>query len=110
MIDSPEYSWAEKLRFTKAATRSFELLYNDLVHADLHTSCRELTVPVFIAAGRHDHIAPPEVAERYFNALTAPHKQWAWFEQSGHFPQWEQPDEFNQWLIETIVPTITTRT
>jgi pimeloyl-ACP methyl ester carboxylesterase len=65
MLGSPEYSWPEKLRFTKAAIRSFELLYDDLVHADLSTSCPELAVPVFMAVGRFDRMAPPEVAERY---------------------------------------------
>jgi pimeloyl-ACP methyl ester carboxylesterase len=106
MVNSPEYSWPEKLRFTKAATRSFELLYDDLVRADLGTSCLELAVPVFMAAGRHDRMAPPEVAERYFNALTAPHKQWVWFEESAHFPQWEEADAFNQLLIETVLTTV----
>ena len=106
MIGSPEYSWPEKLRFTKAAIRSFELLYDDLVHTDLCTSCLELAVPVFMAVGRYDRMAPPEVAERYFNTLTAPHKEWRWFEESGHFPQWEQAHEFHQFIIETVLPGI----
>src|SRR3954454_3433554 len=74
MLASPEYSWPEKLRFTKAALGSFELLYDDLVRADLHRSCLDLAVPVFMAVGRYDRMAPPEVAERYFTALTAPRK------------------------------------
>ncbi len=108
MIGSPEYSWTEKLRFTKAAMRSFELLYDDLVQADLSTSCPELAVPVFMAVGRYDRMAPPEVAKRYFDALTAPRKEWVWFEDSGHFPQWEQAGEFDQFLVETVLPAVTT--
>ena len=106
MIASPEYSWSEKLRFTKAAIGSFELLYDDLVRADLNKSCPDLAVPVFMAVGRHDRMAPPECAERYFDALTAPHKEWRWFEESGHFPQWEQADEFHQFIVDTVLPTI----
>ncbi len=106
MIGSPESSWAEKLRFTKAALRSFELLYDDLVRADLSTSCPELAMPVFMAAGRYDRMAPPELAERYFNALIAPHKKWMWFEESGHFPQWEQAEEFHRFLVETVLTTV----
>lgn len=108
MISSPEYSWTEKLRFTNAATRSFELLYDDLVRADLASSCLDLAVPVFMVVGRHDRLAPPEVAEPYFNALTAPRKEWVWFDESGHFPQWEQADKFQQFLIDTVLPTIPT--
>jgi pimeloyl-ACP methyl ester carboxylesterase len=106
MIGSPEYSWPEKLRFTKAAVRSFELLYDDLVRADLFVSSLELAVPVFMAVGRYDRMAPPEVAERYFNALTAPHKELRWFEESGHFPQWEQAEEFHQFIVETVLPRV----
>jgi pimeloyl-ACP methyl ester carboxylesterase len=108
MLSSPEYSWQEKLRFTKAADRSFELLYDDLVRSDLRTSCPDLAVPVFMAAGRHDRMAPPEVAERYFEALTAPRKEWVWFEDSGHFPQWEQASTFDRLLIETVLPALST--
>jgi proline iminopeptidase len=105
MLNSPEYSWPEKLRFTKAATRSFELLYDDLMRSDLRSECLDLEVPVFMAVGRHDRMAPPEVAEQYFNALNAPRKEWSWFEQSAHFPQWEQADEFDRLLIDTVLPT-----
>ena len=108
MVASPEYSWPEKLRFTKAATRSFELLYDDLARADLCTSHTELDVPVFMAVGRHDRMAPPDVAERYFTVLTAPHKEWVWFEESGHFPQWEEGPAFNQLLIENVLRVSTT--
>jgi proline iminopeptidase len=108
MVCSPEYSWPEKLRFTKAANRSFELFYDDLLRSDLHSSCPELAVPVFMAAGRYDRMAPTDVAERYFNELTAPRKEWVWFEESAHFPQWEQADEFDRFLIEKVVPSMTT--
>jgi pimeloyl-ACP methyl ester carboxylesterase len=104
MIASPEYAWAEKLRFTKAAAASFELLYDDLMRADLFSSCASLAVPVFVAAGRYDRMAPTEIAERYLDSLVAPHKEWEWFESSGHFPQWEEPDKFLRFLIDRVLP------
>jgi pimeloyl-ACP methyl ester carboxylesterase len=42
MVASPEYAWPEKLRFTKAATRSFELLYDDLARAEQRQPVRAL--------------------------------------------------------------------
>ena len=83
----PSIRGPEKLHFTKAAARSFEILYTDLERSDLCTSCPELAVPMFIALGRYDRMAPTEIAERYFNGLTSPHKESVWFEQSAHFPQ-----------------------
>jgi pimeloyl-ACP methyl ester carboxylesterase len=29
-----------------------------------------------------------------------------WFEDSAHFPQWEEADAFNQLLIETVLTTV----
>lgn len=106
MINSPEYSWPEKLRFTKAATTSFARFYDDLLRADLSASCPKLDVPVFVAAGRFDQMAPTQIAQRFFDALDAPQKAWMWFENSAHFPQWEEPEAFHRMLVETVVPAI----
>jgi len=61
-------------------------------------------VPVFFAVGRFDHIAPFEASQEYFSSLTAPKKQWIWFENSAHFPQWEEMEKFHDLLTQIIVP------
>ena len=86
MLSSIEYSWPEKLRFSRAAGRSFDLLYADLLSVNLIETVRQVEVPVFFAEGRYDQMAPVEVAERYFSSLIAPIKEWVLFENSAHFP------------------------
>ncbi len=90
MLASIEYSWPEKLRFNRAAERSFGLLYADLLSVNLSETVPRVEVPVFFAEGRHDRMAPAEVAERYFTSLIASRKELVWFENSAHFPQWEE--------------------
>jgi len=104
MLGSIEYSWPEKLRFNRAAGRSFGLLYADLLSVNLSQTVPRVEVPVFFAAGRHDHLAPAEVAERYVTSLIAPVKEWVWFENSAHFPQWEERERFHEFLLETVLP------
>jgi hypothetical protein len=29
---------------------------------------------------------------------------WIWFENSAHFPQWEEPKKFHDVLTQTVVP------
>jgi pimeloyl-ACP methyl ester carboxylesterase len=104
MLASIEYSWPEKLRFNRAAERSFDLLYADLLSVNLSETVPRVEVPVFFAEGRHDRMAPAEVAERYFMSLIASRKELVWFENSAHFPQWEERVRFHEFLLQTVLP------
>lgn len=44
--------------------------------------------------GAHDRVFPPDVGEHLTNAL--PHATWQVVPDSGHLPQWEQPEIVNQ--------------
>jgi proline iminopeptidase len=104
MLASIEYSWPEKLRFNRAAERSFNLLYPDLLSVNLSETVPQVEVPVFFVEGRHDRMAPVEVAERYFTSLIAAKKELVWFDNSAHFPQWEERALFHQFLVKTVLP------
>ena len=99
MLASVEYSWP--------AERSFDLLYADLLSVNLSETVPRVEVPVFFAEGRHDRMAPAEVAERYFTSLIAPGKELVWFENSAHFPQWEERARFHEFLLKTVLPATT---
>lgn len=105
MIASVEYSWPEKLAFPGAASRSFEALFAQLERVDLGAAVPRVEVPVYFAVGRHDHMAPFAVSQRYFDALVAPRKEWRWFEGSAHFPQWEEPTAFRELLAKVAADT-----
>jgi pimeloyl-ACP methyl ester carboxylesterase len=95
MLRSPEYSWSEKLSFTGEARRSFDVLLPDLMGADLE-SVTDFDVPVYFLLGRWDGMAPHELAEQYFETIHAPLKKILWFEDSAHFPQYEEPGKFGE--------------
>jgi pimeloyl-ACP methyl ester carboxylesterase len=104
MLSAVEYSWPEKLRYNRAAARSFELLYGELQSVNLFETVPQVQVPVFFAEGRYDQLAPVEVARRYFDRLVAPAKEWVLFDNSAHFPQWEERERFHQLLVDTVRP------
>jgi pimeloyl-ACP methyl ester carboxylesterase len=103
MISSVEYSWPEKLRFTEAAEKAFNILLPDLVAIDLSTSVPAVEVPVYFAVGRYDYLAPSAVSKAYFSRLVAPQKEWVWFENSAHFPQWEEAEKFHELLTNKVL-------
>ena len=49
--------------------------------------------------GRHDYTAAFALAEEFCASLEAPHKSIAWFENSAHMPNVEEPEEFQRRLI-----------
>ena len=61
-------------------------------------------VPVFIVAGRYDRNADSDLAHEYFEKIEAPVKQFRWFEKSAHSPPFEEPDAFNAFMINEVLP------
>jgi len=53
-----------------------------------------------LVQGRHDQVAPGSAAEHYAGRLTAPSKQFAWFEHSAHMPHLEEPERFRELLAK----------
>jgi pimeloyl-ACP methyl ester carboxylesterase len=48
-------------------------------------------------------MVPFELSEEYFNVLQAPSKELIWFESSAHSAPFEEPDKFNQLMIEKVL-------
>ncbi len=72
-----------------------------LANLDLFQMLPRLDVPVFLLQGRHDYIAPPTIAEQYYQALQAPQgKHFIWFDESAHMPQYEEPVKFREILLK----------
>ena len=49
-------------------------------------------VPVDLTAGRHDQNTPIPLAKAWFDQLSAPRKEWIWFEKSAHSPIKNEPE------------------
>jgi len=76
----------------------------DITCIDLRRQYRKLKVPVFILSGRYDYDTSYKLAEEYYNILKVPSKQLVWFDNSAHFPFYEEPDKFNDILINSVLP------
>lgn len=80
----------------------FDLLWGK-VFPDFDMKCvaAAISAPVFLALGRHDYINPPieswKEYQGYFRNIEI-----VIFEKSGHTPQLEEPERFNEALIRFI--------
>jgi pimeloyl-ACP methyl ester carboxylesterase len=59
---------------------------------------REIRVPTLLVWGRQDVVTPPEAAEGFRRSI--PGSQLVWFENCGHAPMIEKPEEFAAAILE----------
>ncbi|SIN80421.1 alpha/beta fold hydrolase [Halodesulfovibrio marinisediminis] len=77
-------------------------LFNDnaIWSFDFRLSVNHVDVPMYFFTGRHDYDTPCTLVKQYYNTLSAPIKEIIWFENSSHFPFYEEPQKFNKMIIE----------
>jgi proline iminopeptidase len=81
---------------------TFPILLDELMRVNLMESATTLKVPVYFITGRHDYNTPFELVEDYMEVLDAPYKEIIWFENSAHWIPFEEPEKFNDVLINIV--------
>jgi pimeloyl-ACP methyl ester carboxylesterase len=106
VLFSREYNLFDRINYFRGIFGSMKILWPQLFAIDLFTSVTEFKIPVYLLEGRFDHESPSEIAERYFNIISAPLKELIWFENSAHLPNSEEKNKFNKILVNKILPAI----
>jgi pimeloyl-ACP methyl ester carboxylesterase len=89
---SPEYSLLEALRVGKGSSFSSHRMVYDVEDGRPPSEfVTEYPVPAWFFTGRRDWTTPWPLIETFAADVAA---QLVWFEQSAHFPFWEEPDAF----------------
>ncbi len=97
-----EYTLLDQLHVLGATLDVFTVLYPQLQNIDFRTQAARLSVPVYLAQGRHEAPGRQVLAREWFDLLQAPSKSLTYFETSGHRPLWEQPTQFHD-LMKTVL-------
>ena len=107
LVRSPDYSPADVIRTLRGMSASQAALLPQLATTDLVRTMPRLDVPLVMAQGRLDQVAPGEAAQRFHDSLTAPSKQLVWFESSAHTPHLEEPAKFRDLLMNVRASQLT---
>ncbi|NLR63344.1 alpha/beta hydrolase [Chitinophaga varians] len=67
------------------------------------TEIKEIKCPLYFLLGKDDYITHPEVAEQFYNSVTAPKKKLYWYN-AGHMITLQQPGKMQNTIIEEILP------
>lgn len=99
---SKYYSFPGLIRRQKGGMQPIRRLWTELMQTDLKP-CTRFGAPVIFVEGRHNQHVSAALARRYFETIET-EKQFFWFEQSCHFPQWSERERFNQ-LVTRLLPS-----
>lgn len=99
----PEYSFTEKVQGLAAAMDTFAVVYPQLADLDLRQDAAALDVPVYLVQGAHEARGRAVPAADWFDMLEAPAKTMVVFDESGHRPMFEQPEQFHTLLVDTVL-------
>ncbi len=101
-ILSPEYGFFDILKISKGSSFSSRYMQYNVIAGPLMDNVREFEVPIYFFSGRHDYVTPFELVQKYCSILEAPYKEIVWFDNSAHFPFFEEPDEFGAEMIRIL--------
>lgn len=106
---APEYTLTDAVNYLRGSTFGLDLLLDELMAVDIEQLGYEFETPIFIFSGRYDYQVPSTVNEAWFEKISAPHKEYVWFEESCHAPMLAEPDKFADALIGRVLPVVSTK-
>ena len=88
------YNFKDKLRAIKQHKQRILIYYQ----ACLMEEVTAIKVPIYFVHGRHDMVINYDLTKAYFEKLEAPKKEFITFENSAHFPPFEESEKFNNFV------------
>lgn len=109
MLFGREYTLGTRLGYFGCFTGSLDAMWGEVADVDFPAQIPRLGVPVFFFTGRHDWNTPYPLVEEWAATLQAPHVEIVWFDDAGHVAPLESPAEFQQAVLEKVLPYTTGR-
>ncbi len=106
ILSAPEYSLADEYGFFRGQTLSIETLFPAVMQVDLSRLGPEFREPIFFFEGRNDPYCRPSLVWDYSQQMRAPQKAFVWFDNSGHFPFFEEQEKFTEELVHKLLPIV----
>ncbi|WP_342572678.1 alpha/beta hydrolase [Paenibacillus sp. FSL R5-0749] len=97
---NPEYNGLDMIRFYSWMFSSQDILLREVFDQNLPDIVDHLDIPIYFVMGKYDYMTTANAARDYFKVLDAPIKDFVVFNESAHYPQFEEKDKFLNWLIE----------
>jgi len=104
-MSSPYYNEIDQKNYMEGYGFSQYCLWDQLMEVNFFNEKKELKAPIYFFEGRYDYGTPFALVEKYFDVLKAPCKEIVWFDNSGHFPNLEETEKYQDELIKILNKT-----
>ncbi|WP_213591855.1 alpha/beta hydrolase [Paenibacillus sp. FSL W8-0186] len=99
----PEYNLLDRIRYNRGAAYSQGILIRQALAEPLPTIVTKLEIPVYFLMGQYDYMTSAKSAKAYFDQIEASSKEFIIYEQSAHYPQFEEKETFSKWMVDSFV-------
>ncbi len=103
---STEYTFRDALNVAKGPQFCGKYMNYNAIRGSIMNTIKKYEVPVFFLTGSHDYTTPFPLIKQYYDSIQAPFKQIIWFDESAHFPFYEEPKKFDSVMIYQILPSV----
>ncbi|PJN90668.1 alpha/beta hydrolase [Bacillus sp. mrc49] len=103
ILFSSEYNLLDVIRYNFGLSFSQNILLKEVLKNPLPTIVTDLKIPCYFIMGKYDYMTSTKAAKNYFNMIEANKKEFITFEQSAHYPQFEEKEKFYEWMCDTFI-------
>ena len=98
-----EYNLSDAAGFYIASMKYQDGLIKEALDHPISEIVTELDIPVYFVMGKYDGMTSPEAANEYLDSIGGEGgREMVIFEESAHYPQFEEKQEFSKWMRETF--------
>lgn len=101
MVD--EYALIDQVHLLGAFIDTFAVLYPQLQDIDFRETATSFEIPMFFVQGANEAGGRAEPFDEWYPMIDAPLKDIEVLSTSGHRPLWEQPDQFVDYMVTTVL-------
>lgn len=99
------YTISEKINFGCGSKFHTKHLFPYLFVDDLFKSSVSFNLPIYFIHGKHDQTVSHVLAQKYFEIVNAPYKEFISFENSAHSPNIDEAEKFSLTMLNILEQT-----
>lgn len=97
---NPEYNLLDTIRYFYGMYVTMKAVQYEPLENPIADIVKELEIPCYFVMGQHDYMTSVHAAKDYFDILEADQKEFIVYEDSSHFPNFEEEERFAEWMKE----------
>ncbi|MEH6946541.1 alpha/beta hydrolase [Bacillus sp. JJ634] len=97
-----EYNGLDIVRYLRGINVTQEALLNEGSKHNISEIVDQVDLRVYFIMGKFDYMTSVNAAKNYYDSMKAPMKEFIVFEESAHYPQFEEKEKFAEWLNKTF--------